>query len=145
MRLFRWFRRAPDRHIGGRDNPYLLRWHLVPRNRWFNIYLHKFLRDDEDIALHDHPWWSVSVLIRGRYTEWTQRGQACRVYRAPRIRVRSATFAHRISLTPGETAWTIFVTGPTVREWGFHCPKGWRHWRDFVNPSDHGEIGRGCD
>ena len=35
---------------------YLSRWHIIPRNRYFNIYLHKFVGSDDDRALHDHPW-----------------------------------------------------------------------------------------
>lgn len=34
--------------------------------------------------------------------------------------------------------------GEQVREWGFACPKGWVHWRDFVDARDAGQIGRGC-
>ena len=49
-------RRAPDFVIGGSDNPYLLRWFLIPRNPVFNVYLHKFMRSDDDRALHTHPW-----------------------------------------------------------------------------------------
>lgn len=32
-------RRAPDFIIGGKDTPYMLRWWIIPRNKWFNIYL----------------------------------------------------------------------------------------------------------
>jgi hypothetical protein len=49
-------KRRPDFIIGGADNPYLLRWWIIPRNRWCNVYLHKILRDDDPRALHDHPW-----------------------------------------------------------------------------------------
>lgn len=62
-------RRLPDFVIGGHANPYLLRWWLIPRNRVFNIYLHKFLRDDDDRALHDHPWFWCSIMLRGEYVE----------------------------------------------------------------------------
>jgi hypothetical protein len=41
--------------------------------------------------------------------------------------------------------WTVFITGPIVREWGFHCPKGWVHWREFTDARDSGSIGKGCD
>ena len=68
-----WLRRLlscePHFIIGGRHRPYLLRWYLIPRNRFFNLYLHKFLRDDDDRALHDHPWWFASLILRGGYTE----------------------------------------------------------------------------
>lgn len=57
----------------------------------------------------------------------------------------SGRTAHRIELVDGP-CWTLFITGPRYREWGFHCPeKGWVHWRDFTAPNDYGEIGRGCD
>ena len=58
----------PHKVIGGPD-PYLLRWHVIPRNRLLNVYVHKFLRSDDDRALHDHPWWFVSLILRGRYDE----------------------------------------------------------------------------
>lgn len=55
--------------IGPLDNPYLWRWHLLPRNRWFNVYLHKVLRDDDDRALHDHPYDNISIVLKGGYVE----------------------------------------------------------------------------
>ena len=51
---------------------------------------------------------------------------------------------HRIELHKGE-CWTLFVTGPRVREWGFLCPQGWRHWREFTKPGAPGERGKGCE
>ena len=60
--------RQPDRVI---NSSYLHRWHILPRNRWCNIYLHRFVGDDDDRALHDHPWWSVSFLLKGAMLEHT--------------------------------------------------------------------------
>ena len=55
--ILRWARnREPDFIIGGHEAPYLRRHWLIPRNRFFNIYVHEFLRSDDDRALHDHPW-----------------------------------------------------------------------------------------
>lgn len=56
---------------GGERRPYLTRWHLIPRNRWFNLYLHKFVHGDDERALHDHPWPSASLILGGRYIEHT--------------------------------------------------------------------------
>ena len=146
-----WFERIeaarkPDFIIGGEDNPYLKRWWLIPRNRFFNIYLHKFLRSDDDRALHDHPWWNVSYLLAGQYIEHMIRAggvhSAVR-YAAGDLRLRGATTAHRIEID--QPCWSLFITGPVIREWGFHCEKaGWRHWKDFVSQRDAGDIGRGC-
>ena len=41
--------------------------------------------------------------------------------------------------------WTVFITGPRVREWGFHCPQGWVHWKRFTAPGDKGSVGKGCE
>jgi hypothetical protein len=138
--------RPPDFIIGGVDDPYLKRWWIIPRNRVFNIYLHQFLRSDEDRAHHDHPWTNLSIVLRGEYTEHSIKagGVIIRTVRkAGAIKLRRAVAAHRIELHAGE-CWTLFITGPVVRLWGFHCPAGWRRWQDFVaeNP---GEIGKGCD
>ncbi|MCB1886271.1 MAG: hypothetical protein KDH20_01580 [Rhodocyclaceae bacterium] len=138
-------RRPPDVVIGGHQRPYLLRWHVIPRNRRFNVYLHRFMRSDDDRALHDHPWWNVSILLRGRYLEHTPGSVVER--RAGRLSgfaARRAEAAHRIELIDGPV-WTLFVTGPRVREWGFWCPQGWRHWKIFTSEHDSGEVGRGCD
>lgn len=62
-------KRPPDFVVGKPDDPYLLRWWVIPRNRWFNIYLHVFMRSDDAEALHDHPWWNISFLLDGTYTE----------------------------------------------------------------------------
>lgn len=136
--------RNPDFVIGPADDPYLLRWWIIPRNRWFNIYLHKFMRSDDDRALHDHPWINMSVLMRGSYIEHSINGSA--VMRRPwRPVMRFPTTAHRVELLDGKPVWTLFLTGPKVRVWGFFCPKGWIPWTEFVELRSGGnEAGKGC-
>ena len=148
----RWFemvaaRRRPDFVIGGEDSPYLVRWWLIPRNRFFNIYLHRFLRSDDDRALHDHPWVNCSYLLQGEYTEWTIEAGGVhysRVLKSGQVRFRGPRFAHRVELHAAP-CWTLFITGPVVRVWGFHCPAGWRPWHIFVSDRDNGAVGRGCE
>lgn len=158
IRLRRFFHREPDFIIGGKEDPYLLRWWIIPRNRFFNIYLHKFLRDDDDRALHDHPWVSLSIILRGGYIEHLPNGVIKR-RQAGQLVFRRAKQAHRIELyregvnscwirgnyKDTRPAWTIFITGPRIRQWGFHCPQGWRHWKDFTAPGDSSRVGRGCE
>jgi hypothetical protein len=141
--------RPPDFIIGGKNDPYLERWYVIPRNRLFNVYLHHFLRGDDDRALHDHPWISLSIILRGEYTEHTiaQGG----IHRKEILRVGDKRFrasgrlAHRIELHAGP-CWTLFMTGPRYRSWGFHCAeRGWVHWEQFTSPDDSGAIGKGCD
>lgn len=132
--------RHPDFVIG--DN-YLRRWWIVPRNDSANVYLHEFNRSDDDRAFHDHPWANTSFVLMGRYREHTPDGVFERT--AGDVVSREADALHRVELYPGEQAVTLFFTGPTIREWGFACPQGWRHWRDFVDARDSGQVGRGCD
>lgn len=147
-----WWRRIaearrPNLFIGGEANPYMKRWYIIPRNRIFNIYLHQFLRSDDDRALHDHPWWNLSYLLEGSYTEHTiaAGGVNARTIRhAGEKHFRFAKAAHRIELHTGE-CWSLFFTGPMIRQWGFHCPMGWRAWTVFTKPGAKGEVGLGCD
>jgi hypothetical protein len=140
--------RAPDFIIGEPDRPYMRRWWLIPRNRFFNVYLHKILRSDDDCALHDHPWANISVLLDGFYIEHTIAPGGVnhrRLFSAGDVKFRRAVAAHRLEVSPGAICWSLFITGPVLRSWGFHCPAGWVHWRDFTNTVDGGAtIGRGC-
>jgi hypothetical protein len=140
--------RPPDFVIGPKEDPYMLRWWGIPRNRFFNIYLHKILHDDDDRALHDHPWPSLSLMCAGtiKETYTTDNGLTTKtkILRIGDWRYRGPEFAHRLELVRNDIARTIFMTGPRIREWGFLCPQGWRHWKDFVSSDDKGAVGRGC-
>ena len=152
-------KREPDFTIIHNGVIYLRRWWILPRNRFFNIYLHNILRSDEDRALHDHPWWNVSILLKGGYVEHTPDGKFER--KAGNVVFRKATAAHRLQLNHFNEfdgrlwiqhempCWSLFITGPRVREWGFHCPKGWKSWREFLGIAEGkakgDEKGPGCD
>jgi hypothetical protein len=169
-RLIAWAeRRGPDFVIGGHARPYLRRWWLLPRNRFFNVYLHQFLRSDDDRAHHSHPWlFNASWLLRGEYVEHTiaAGGILHRTHRhAGQFKFRWGAAPHRVellvdpawdgSLKAGtvcyaephpRACWTLFITGPIVREWGFYCmERGWIHWKRFTAADDPGAVGRGCD
>ena len=131
--------RSPDFVIG---DDYLRRWWIVPRNELANVYLHEILHSDDDRALHDHPWANTSLLIDGSYIEHTPADSFVRDPGA--LVTRAATDAHRLEIPSGGRAVSLFITGPVIREWGFHCPQGWRPWREFVDARDKGKIGRGC-
>jgi len=139
-RLQAWAaRRPPDRAIG---DGYLLRWYLIRRTPVCNAYLHCFTGSDDDRALHDHPWPSASLCLSGRMIEvlpdedfrWVEPGT---------VVFRRARHAHRLELVKGPV-WTLFLTGPVVREWGFWCAQGWRHWKEFCDETGD-RRGRGCD
>ncbi len=153
--------RPPDVYIGGEEDPYLVRWYVIPRNRFFNIYLNEMHRSDDERAMHDHPWPWASLILRGSYVEYIEpnwpevKGRSglefIRIWEAGSFRVRRATMPHRLGLRraqgqPDQWEWplTLFLTGPKIREWGFWCPQGWRHWRDFTDATG-ARVGRGCE
>lgn len=137
----------PNFTIQHGDLVYLRRWWIIPRNHFQNVYLHEILVSDDARALHDHPWDNTSFLIAGGYTEVMPSGD--QIPRVPGDIVhRKATDAHRLIIPEGGRAISLFLTGPMVREWGFHCPKGWRHWKEFVEldaNATSSNIGRGCE
>lgn len=101
-RLLSWAKRiiesrTPDFVVGGVDNPYMQRWFVIPHNPFFNIYLHRFLHDDDDRALHTHPWASVSLVLDGGYFEHFPYGMTFWRH-AGSITCRSSKALHRISL-----------------------------------------------
>ena len=144
--ISRTITRPPNQVIGGVDDPYLLRWHVIPRNPLFNIYLHLFLRSDDPRALHDHPWANISWLMLGTYTEHVLANgkPATRIRYAGDVVIRpSGRSLHRIELHSG-SVWTLFITGPRYRKWGFQCPQGWVRNDLYNDSNDPGVIGKGC-
>jgi len=129
--------RKPDIVIG---NDYLSRWYVIPRNYWLNVYLHRFDHSDDDRAFHDHPWYSVSFLLKGELKEHSFKGIRLIPWLAPVF--RTAKFAHRLELVKGPV-FTLFITGPKIRDWGFHCPENWKHWTLFTDETGN-DVGAGC-
>lgn len=123
---------------------YMERWWRIPRNWATNIYYHIVRRSDDDRALHDHPWFSFSIVLEGGYTEETIQagGTHKREWFGPgKMKFRtSGKYAHRLELATetvdADHRWstessrelpsrTIFITGPVLRRWGFHARDQW--------------------
>lgn len=124
---------------------YLHRWFLI-RNKWIGVYVHKFVRSDEDRALHDHPWSFLVVPIWRGYIEHGERkwmdGQigkpvARRVYPIIGTRFRKATYRHRVELLWDEKewrpkpSWSLFFRFTKFREWGFWPKEGFVKWNKW--------------
>ncbi len=134
--------REPDFIIGDPQDPYLIRYWLRRDRPEGSIYLHCIRKSDDDRALHDHPWSSTSLVLEGTLREILPDGS--RLLTPGSIVSRSAEQAHRLEVVDGPV-WTLFITGAVEREWGFHCPNGWVHWKEFTDPATNGQqIGKGC-
>lgn len=89
-------------------------WNGRNRPPWwrpFNALLHYWKPDkDAHEPFHDHPRWTVTIVLRGRIVEetpWTRRE-----LRPGSIVVRSRKSIHRFFMPPGQrTAWTLFLVG----------------------------------
>jgi hypothetical protein len=97
--------------------PYVIRWRV--QTRIGSVRVHHWLGPDDDRAMHDHAWWFLTLVVRGSYADRNPDGDD--LLSAGSVRFRRAL--HRHTVIPGPAgAWTLLVTGPPVRAWGF--------WRD---------------
>ena len=139
-------RRRPDFTIG----TYMDRYWIIPRNRWFNVYLHFIWESDDDRAMHDHPSDSVSLILRGGYTEETPDGVFQR--KPGDVVRRRAADLHRLAVNPTHVPTvSLFIMGPITRLWGFQHGENWVPFRDWdAYCAAHGlaqrtQIGGGSD
>lgn len=151
--LWRWM------EVNGRRDGvrYMTRLYIL-NTPWFGLKLHWFWGPDPDEACHDHPWWFLSLLLRGWYVEermtlehpylgmmpderhmmtvhqqWYQRRSWL-----GSIAFRRAKDIHNIiRVAPGTV--TLVLNGPKERSWGFWTKplprepervrfKGWRSY-----------------
>lgn len=115
-------------HLGD----YMRRWIL--RTPWGTLRLHNILRSDEDRHLHDHPFDFTSLLLTGGYDEVTPKHfHASQLVKSwPRFSIvrKRAEESHRLIVH--KPLWTLVVSGPKRRSWGFHTEQGWIHHRDYL-------------
>jgi len=131
-----------------------------------SIRLHHLLSSDSDRALHDHPWWYFSIILSGGYWEVTWVDALAYVdapweyadyelvldvhtfdivylkrwYGPGSILFRKASHLHRLILPntferKAET-WTLFISGPKSKEWGFMTDCGWIKWDEYESPDE---------
>lgn len=138
-KLARWCERhGRVLRITGRQGPddvYLVRYFLF-RSKPFSVYIHRFLRADQDDP-HDHPFDFITYVVSGSYeeiqfvrcrdgrgrlllgerTETRSRGSSA---------YRSATTIHRVVVPDRTTAQideaplTVVIRGRWLRPWNFY-------------------------
>lgn len=115
------------------------------------VRVHEIVAGDDSRAFHDHPWAFLAIGLSGSYIEetpdpglvehdelgavthcplpgiWWNRK---RRFTAPFVNVKRATDLHVLDVHDGPV-WTLFLTRPKTRSWGFAGPFGWMGWRDF--------------
>lgn len=115
-----------DRIVHADGAPYLERYHLATSDAT-QVRIHHWVGFDDQRAPHDHPWDNITCVLAGRLVEYSAAFGVAELGPGDVV-CRRAADPHRIELA-GDDAWTLFVTGPIVRRWGFHTDTGWVHWR----------------
>jgi hypothetical protein len=116
--------------IGHPDCPVMRRW--VIETPLGSVRLHHFLRSDDSRALHDHPWWFVTIPLSGGYEDVTDDG--VETMRRFRPRFRPAGHRHAVHT---DDCWTFIVTGRKLRHWGFWTKLGFVENRSFFRAFGH--------
>lgn len=152
-----WWRKLD---LKGPDGKPFLRRRGFDLRRGGGILLHRIDGPDPGLDLHDHPWWFVTLILRGGYIdeqsqvreaiEFAQSAEQFElvdgeprgsVPRGVRRRWRRWSVhrmplhvAHRIvHADPGTV--TLVIRGPKVRRWGFYMPSGWIDWDQYDYPA----------
>jgi hypothetical protein len=125
----------PKRVIVGERGPYLERYTLRELQDGSMVYLHHFVRGDEDRELHSHPWSGRSTILVGGYREERRLsdGSVFSYDLKPGMTntLLPDTF-HRVDLYD-ETCWTLFEVTARCQSWGFWnretgCFTPWREY-----------------
>ena len=98
--------------LGNPDNPYMKRWCWITSK--FSIRIHHWFYGDDPRAFHDHAWNFVCVVLKGSYEDITPDGTEHMSIGT--ISYRKAEHKHTIKTTG---CWTLVLTGPEIRRWGF--------------------------
>ncbi len=147
--------------VNGEKVVYLRRFFLWRNHHGHSIYLHHILRSDDDPDPHDHPFDFTSIILRGGYfdQEWgfvppsvdggpgnRYQKEGTPVFPGEIVR-RPASHIHRVILFskdygwdangsfvsgPPTPAWTLVITGPHFRHWGFIKEDRWVYWREYL-------------
>lgn len=176
--LIRRAMKTPFTHLPSTDNPiYMERYWLFnpypvsskdrPRFQFpWSIRLHWIKREDQDRAMHDHPWNARTIILKGGYQEKRllssddplAKAALGQVIDHPEMgsfdwsRAESTQHFNRI---PGDTAtlkhneyhqithvlegtWTMFITGPWLGDWGFLVDGKKVWWRTYLGENADG-------
>jgi hypothetical protein len=127
---------------------YLFRWYIFKTKR-ITLFVHKFIRSDEDRCLHDHPWNFLVIPIWQGYIEHSDYICPCfmcqnhptmaphriavkrRVWPIIGSRFRFGTYRHRVELIEDKPSWSLFFHFSRFRDWGFWMPEGFVKWAKF--------------
>ena len=100
--------------LGDPACPYCYRW--VLNLGLFALRLHLWVASDDARALHDHPYWFITFILKGSYEDVQEK--QTEIMKPGTIRFRRASHRHTVKLlTP--SCLSFLISGPPLRTWGF--------------------------
>jgi len=141
-------------HLNEINEPNMERKPIVPKNNVLNVFHHVYTPGNLGVpSLHDHPWWSVAIVLEGEVEEVVF---DCEAKELAAIRKNSLKLLAKkgikgymnnsVELPPKKTipvrrvlvrspgythslllkskkARTCFITGPRIQNWGFYTSR----------------------
>jgi len=106
--LFRYQPFWPDERAVKKSDGSVDHHYRPPWWRPFNILLHHW-QDSHREEMHDHPRWSITIVLRGELLEHTPWGS--RHLKPGSIVVRSRKAIHAFEMVGDREPWTLFIVG----------------------------------
>lgn len=104
--------------------------YLLLKTPWFEVYIHKIYKKDEDDHLHDHPWNIFTMILWGSYMEEVlSKNKQTTFYRLRTFGncgYRSIKRFHKIQEVVKGPVTTLAIVGRRKHDpWGYWTENGW--------------------
>ncbi len=103
--------------------PSRIRWRLI-HTPWFGIYLHKWNKPDPRLTAHNHPWAFFSIILKGKYLEYTRIQDIHHSKWVSWFNFCSRKKFHYVTVVEKGTISLMFV-GKTHQDWGYMTDDGY--------------------
>jgi hypothetical protein len=108
---------------------------------WFNIYLHRIFRDDQDKDPHNHPWNFWSIILWGAFIEDGLHDKTSGIKSVGTCHYMSMKDYHKNRVI--STVTTLVLTGKRSQDWGYMTKDGYVGWEEYrENKNDKIEKGK---
>ncbi len=113
-----------------------------------SVLVHKMEAPDPGPDLHNHPWWFITIPLWGGYIEqrthedlavqYAKEAESGYPYRGTvevrkpfRPKLMRLSQCHTITDLRKKTAWSLVITGPVKRDWGYFTSGGFMPHEEY--------------
>jgi hypothetical protein len=144
--------------VGNGDCPIMLRHRAIVAG--YTVRLQRWYPGHQDVHVHNHPWWFLSIVLRGGYVDDSRcrscdnsglmsgddaymmgmveectacdgRGGGLDLLRAPTIRFRRPEHAHSVIVSQ-KGCLNVLITGREELGWGYWVGRRFMDWAAFA-------------